>query len=106
MGQAYDVAVMRALTDLNLAPHVPDEGITFADLSRTVGIHERALAKIVRTAICQGVYCEPEPGLVKHTQVSKLFALPGIQSLCRFTIETVLPSMEKLVEASRGWKGD
>ncbi|KAI6357405.1 hypothetical protein MCOR07_001884 [Pyricularia oryzae] len=104
--KAYDVAVMRALTDLNLAPHVPDEGITFADLSRTVGIHERALAKIVRIAICQGVYCEPEPGLVKHTQVSKLFALPGIQSLCRFTIETVLPSMEKLVEASRGWKGD
>ncbi|TLS25382.1 hypothetical protein PpBr36_06864 [Pyricularia pennisetigena] len=104
--QAYDVAVMRALSELNLAQHVPDEGITFADLSRTVGIHERALAKIMRTAICQGLYHEPEPGLVKHTEVSKLFTLPGIQSLCRFTIATVLPSMEKLVEASKGWKGD
>lgn len=97
---------MRALSDLGLAQHVPEEGIIFAKLSQKVGVHEQALAKIMRTAICQGVYHEPEPGLVKHTEVSKLFALPGIQSLCRFTIETVLPSMEKLVEASKKCNGD
>ncbi|KAI6355516.1 hypothetical protein MCOR25_008162 [Pyricularia grisea] len=106
MTKGYDVAVMKTLSDLNLAQHVPDEGITFADLSQTVGVHERVLTKIVRCAICQGLYQEPEPGLVKHTEVSKLFTVPGIQSLCRFTNETVLPSMEKLLEASKRWNGD
>ncbi|KAK1580581.1 sterigmatocystin 8-O-methyltransferase [Colletotrichum navitas] len=105
MTRAYDVAVMRLVNDLDIANSVPDDGITFPALSKAVGVHERALVKIMRSAICHGIFCEPQPNFVKHTEVSRLFRLPGIRSLCNFTTETVLPSMEKLLEAAKKWNG-
>ncbi|KAK6215396.1 sterigmatocystin 8-O-methyltransferase [Colletotrichum tabaci] len=105
MTRAYDVAVMRVLNDVDIANHVPDEGITYSALSKAVGIRERALVKIMRTIICHGIFSEPEPNLVKHTDVSQLFRLSGIRTLCRFAIGTVLPSMERLLEADARWKG-
>ncbi|WQF87911.1 Putative O-methyltransferase domain, S-adenosyl-L-methionine-dependent methyltransferase superfamily [Colletotrichum destructivum] len=103
--RAYDVAVIRVLNDVDIANHVPDEGITFSALSKAVGIRERVLVKIMRTIICHGIFSEPEPNFVKHTDVSQLFRLSGIHSLCRFAIDTVLPSMERLLEADAKWKG-
>lgn len=99
------MSILRFFNAFDIGNLVPDEGITLGELSKATDIHERALTKMMRAAICQGLYCEPRPGLIKHTPTSQLFRIPGIRSLCKFSVDTILPSMDKLVDAARKWNG-
>ncbi|CAK4034817.1 sterigmatocystin 8-O-methyltransferase [Lecanosticta acicola] len=105
MSRVYDLAVLNAFLQYDIANSVPDEGKSFEDLAKELGLPQRGLEKIVRKAMAHGIYQEPSPGLVQHTEVSAMFRLPGIRSLCRFTVEVVLPSMMKLLEALEKWQG-
>ncbi|KXT16520.1 hypothetical protein AC579_1322 [Pseudocercospora musae] len=105
MSRVYDVTVLQTFTQHDIANSVPDEGITFSDLSKSLSTPQRGLEKIIRKAIVHGIYQGPSPGLIKHTVISEMFKAPGIRSLCKFSLDIVLPSMMKLLEAMDKWQG-
>jgi hypothetical protein len=97
--------VLEVFRSHDIANAVPDEGISFVELSKTLQLPQRGLEKLMRKAMAHGIYQEPEAGLVKHTVVSQMFRSPGIQSLCNFSLDIVLPSIMKLLPALQKWHG-
>jgi hypothetical protein len=58
-----------------LARLVPADGeVTFAELAAAAGLGESHVRKLVRHATTQHIFCEPRPGVVAHSSVSRLLA--------------------------------
>ncbi|CAJ2509478.1 Uu.00g145040.m01.CDS01 [Anthostomella pinea] len=58
-----------------LASLIPIDGeATFAGLIAAAGLGEAHVRKIVRHAMTQHIFCEPRPGVVAHTAISRLLA--------------------------------
>ncbi len=45
---------------------------TFGDIAAVCGLPERRVRQLIRFAITQRIFCEPSPGVVAHTSVSRL----------------------------------
>jgi hypothetical protein len=62
--------------------------ISYKDLSRTTGIAEIALQKVIRLAITHRLFTEPSPGMVAHTVASRLWATdPHVDDWASYFLE-------------------
>lgn len=107
----HDSSSLRWINHFNIPSAVPLEGsISYADLAEKTDLDEGRLTRIIRHAMTNHLFYEPEVGLVGHTAMSALLARDKVWrgAIGHFT-EEMFPSAAKLVEATekygRGPKG-
>lgn len=90
---------------MKVADAVPLDGkIAFKSLAENVGVDERRLKTIVRHAMTNNIFCEPEAGYVAHTADSSLLVKQkGVRDWVGYTSEETFPASTKLVEATKKW---
>lgn len=70
-----DCVSLHAVYHFRIAQALPiDETMSFEDLSAKVGLNFIDLRRLLRHAMCNGIFREPKPGYVAHTATSKLLA--------------------------------
>jgi hypothetical protein len=86
---------------------VPLEGtISYLDLCRATGLEEDALTRAVRYAMTLHIFCEPEPGRVSHSAISKLLITDEASwAWLGNTSSVAFPTVSKKVEALQKWPG-
>lgn len=84
-----------------IAEAVPlDRAVTFAEIAKARGVDEDYLKRILRYAMTNRIFREPEAGLVAHTSVSALLVRSkSLNDWVGYTCEETYPSSAKLVEA-------
>ncbi|PCG89501.1 Winged helix-turn-helix transcription repressor DNA-binding [Penicillium occitanis (nom. inval.)] len=72
---ATDTANLAAVTRFEIPQNVPSgKSISLTDLASATGLSEDHLTRIVRYAIANGIFSEPEPGQIAHTAASATLA--------------------------------
>lgn len=51
-----------------------DSEATFAEIAAKSNLDEPFVRQVLRLAITQGIFCEPQEGIVRHNAVSRLLA--------------------------------
>lgn len=54
------------------------------------------VSRIIRYAVMMRIFCEPEPGIVKHTKASRILADPDARDWTRAGIEELSPAGAKV----------
>jgi len=66
---------MQAIVRFNMATSFPiHEEASFAEISEACGIRELDVRRILRHAMTQHIFCEPQKGVVAHTAASRILA--------------------------------
>ena len=66
---------MHAITRFNIASSFPVyEEATFIEISKTCGLSEPVVRRILRHAMTKHIFKEPRKGIVAHTAASRLLA--------------------------------
>jgi hypothetical protein len=80
--------------------------ISYADLSKKVGVDLTNLRRLVRHAMTNHIFREPKPGYVAHTSSSRLLAENlQIQAWTGFCLEDLWPPITSTVDAMDRWPG-
>ncbi|KAL5332378.1 S-adenosyl-L-methionine-dependent methyltransferase [Aspergillus crustosus] len=97
----HDMSSLRFIYHFNLAPAIPLTGsITYTELASTTNINEDHLKRILRHAMTNRLFSEPEPGRVAHTASSALLVRSkALNDWVGYTTEETYPASAKLVEA-------
>ncbi|KAL1987596.1 hypothetical protein VTN96DRAFT_3196 [Rasamsonia emersonii] len=97
----HDMSSLRWIYHFNIAASVPlDRAVPFSEVAATAGVDEDRLKRILRHAMTNRLFCEPEPGLVAHTAASALLVRsPALNDWVGYTTEETYPASAKLVEA-------
>jgi 6-hydroxytryprostatin B O-methyltransferase len=92
---------LRWIHHFKIAEAVPlDHGVTFAQLAKERNVDEDLLKRILRHAMTNRIFHEPEIGLVAHTSVSALLARSkSLNDWVGYTCHETYPASAKLVEA-------
>jgi 6-hydroxytryprostatin B O-methyltransferase len=92
---------LRFIYHFNIAPAIPLTGsITYPDLAAATGVNGDHLKRILRHAMTNRLFCEPEPGRVAHTASSALLIRSkALNDWVGYTSEETYPASAKLVEA-------
>ncbi|KAI0535311.1 S-adenosyl-L-methionine-dependent methyltransferase [Xylaria digitata] len=101
----YDVVSVGILLEFNIPELVPLEGaISLSSLAEKVGLLEDKLARIVRYAITNFVFSEPEPNYIAHTPLSAaLMRDPQFATYLRLSLVDLAPIAVALPQALRKW---
>lgn len=93
MLQHNNMTCIQAICRLRIASMVPAGGkISYGELAQKTGLNEVALKRLLRHAITQRIFCEPEPGMVAHNKISKQLAIPHIRGWMSIGAEDMWPA--------------
>jgi 6-hydroxytryprostatin B O-methyltransferase len=99
-----DISSIGWLCHFQIPEAVPlEEGgsVTFGELAAKCGLDERQLKSVLRHAMTNGWFREPEPGRVAHTAMSKLIVTnEAVRSQVAYRAKVVFPAATKLIEAT------
>ncbi|KAK7698852.1 hypothetical protein SLS57_012503 [Botryosphaeria dothidea] len=100
-----DVASTHAIARYNIAHHVPDAGTTIPALASALPFaDEEYLARVLRHAIANGLFQEPQPGLITHTRLSRLLRDdPDALAMVQFVTEDLWPVPLRMCDALDRW---
>ncbi|KAL8723965.1 MAG: hypothetical protein Q9166_008201 [cf. Caloplaca sp. 2 TL-2023] len=92
-----NLIALHAIYRYNIASHVAIDGqISYADLSRSCGLDEPDLKRILRYAMTKHVFHEPQKGMVAHTAPSKVLTeIPFENDWVGMVCEEMWPSAVK-----------
>ncbi|KAJ4288909.1 hypothetical protein N0V90_011250 [Kalmusia sp. IMI 367209] len=98
---------IQAIERFGIAKSFPvGETSTFQDIAQTCSLPESDTRRIIRHAVTNYVFQEPEPGVVKHTAASKaLAAIPPLGSVVGFLANEMWPSSSRITDALEKWPG-
>lgn len=98
---------LRLVSRLKLAELVPVGGeTTFAEISKTTGLPERDVRRIMRHAMTRHVFKEPRKGFVSHTAMSQLLVEDAQQRDILATVTDLLwPAALYTTDAVEKWPG-
>jgi len=103
-GNHNNMAILQAIARFSIAKKLPvGEKVSFASLSKTTGIKEATLKRLLRHAITMRIFEEPEKGLVGHTNLSKLLAEPVTHNWISAGSEEMWPAAPRTVDAISKW---
>jgi len=104
---AVNILTLQAINRFRIAQHVPLDGsITYRELSALCGMDESQLCRLIRYAMTDRIFCEPEKQHVAHTAASRLLAEdPRMDSWVYLLTEHVWPAATKSVDAIQKWPG-
>ena len=63
---------LHAVARYNIPQKIPNDGIKIKDLGNELRMDEMILGRLVRQAIVHGIFQEPEPDLITHSNLSRL----------------------------------
>ncbi|KAL4885489.1 S-adenosyl-L-methionine-dependent methyltransferase [Aspergillus karnatakaensis] len=97
----HDMSSLRFIYHFNIAPAIPLDGtISYAELAKITRVNEDHLKRILRHAMTNRLFSEPEPGRVAHTASSALLVRSrALNDWVGYTTEETYPASAKLVEA-------
>lgn len=77
-----------------------DEPILLTDLQKLTPLDPVNLARTLRTAITNHIFCEPQPGLIAHTAASRLLATDSeLAAWIGFNAEDIFPAAGGVLRA-------
>lgn len=87
----------RAIARYKIASLVPLGGdTTFENIAKQTGVEDRTICRLLRHAITMRVFCEPEPGVLAHTQASKALNSSVVNDWLSCGTEEMWPASEKV----------
>ena len=97
------LACMRWLGEFQVLACIPlDESVPFEDVADIAGVPECRLRRLVRPLFTIGFLCEPSPGHVAHSVLSKQFVTqPGLLDAIFFMSDTLAPSASAMGTQTR-----
>ncbi|KAL5041838.1 hypothetical protein BDW71DRAFT_157729 [Aspergillus fruticulosus] len=97
----HDMSSLRWIYHFKIAPAIPLDGaISYADVAAKTGVDEDHLKRMVRHAMTNRLFTEPEPGMVAHTASSALLVTSqALNDWVGYTTEETFPASAKVVEA-------
>ena len=76
---------------------IPSGGqISFSDIAKQTELSEQIIVRLLRHAMTMRVFREPEPGMVAHTQASKMLASPFMNDWLKVGTEEMWPAAVKV----------
>lgn len=99
--QYHDVSSLRWVYHSNIAAAIPlDRAVTFEEVAAATGVDEDHSKRMLRHAMTNRLFCEPEPGKVAHTASSALLVRSqALNDWVGYTTEESFPVSAKVVEA-------
>ncbi|KAK4199612.1 S-adenosyl-L-methionine-dependent methyltransferase [Triangularia verruculosa] len=96
-----DTLALAAINHYGIAKLVPlDAPISLADLQAKTPLDPINLARLIRLAITNKIFCEPTPGFIAHTAASKTLAQDDdLQAWVGFNGEDILPASAHVLQA-------
>ncbi|KAG8408832.1 Alpha-1,3-mannosyltransferase cmt1 [Metarhizium acridum] len=96
-----DTLSLQIINSYGIAKLVPlNKPIPLSDLQARTTLDRINLARILRHAMTNYIFCEPEPGLIAHTAASRKLAEDGaLQDWVGFNSEDIFPSAAKVLES-------
>ncbi|KAK3903503.1 hypothetical protein C8A05DRAFT_14529 [Staphylotrichum tortipilum] len=96
-----DVLALSAINHYNLAKLVPiSTPIPLTTLATLTPLDPINLARILRMAMTNGIFCEPSPGVIAHTAASRVLAEDeNMQAWIGFNGEDIFPSAGHVLQA-------
>ncbi|ROV96758.1 hypothetical protein VSDG_05535 [Cytospora chrysosperma] len=100
-----DVLALQVINNYGIAKLVPlDQPITLTELQSLTTLDPINLARILRTAMTNHIFCEPSPGVIAHTAASRLLATDdNLVAWVGFNAEDIFPSAAHTLEALRAF---
>ncbi|OAL70068.1 hypothetical protein A7D00_5597 [Trichophyton violaceum] len=97
-------ACLQAISHFGIAELIPPNGqASFKEISDRTPLTEQMVSRIIRHATIMRIFCEPEPGIVKHTKASRILADPDARDWTRAGIEELSPAGAKFAKALEKW---
>ena len=104
---AHDTASLRWLYHFKVhhaVPLEPGSETTFSEIAQKCDVDERRLTRIMRHAMTNHWFEEPEPGRVTHSAMSRLIVTDeAVNGQVGYQTEVVFPSTAKTVEATESF---
>lgn len=72
--------------------------ISYKELAPKAGVDESMLRRLLRHAMTLRIFREPQPGMVAHTQASKLLSRSDVNSFMAYHPEIGWPTATKVRE--------
>ncbi|KAI9839036.1 MAG: hypothetical protein M1837_002290 [Sclerophora amabilis] len=100
-----DLIGLQAIYRYGIAMSFPvDEEASYEQISRSCGLNEPDLRRIMRHAMTKQVFKEPRKGFVAHTAASKVLAeMPLMRDWVGMVCEEMWPSAARTVDAMVKW---
>lgn len=101
----HDMSSLRWVYHFKLADYVPLEGsISYEEVAKKAGVNHLQCKRIMRHAMTNSIFREPEIGFVAHTAASALLVRNrGVRDWVGYTTEESYLCSAKLVEATEKW---
>ena len=82
----------------------PNETITLAELQTKTTLDPINLARVLRAAMTNGIFREPEPGVIAHTAASRALAEDdNLQAWIGFNCEDIFPASAHVLQALKAF---
>ncbi|EGE01163.1 sterigmatocystin 8-O-methyltransferase [Trichophyton equinum CBS 127.97] len=89
-------ACLQVISHFGIAELIPPNGqASFKEISGRTPLTEQMVSRIIRHATMMRIFCEPKPGIVKHTKASRILADPDARDWTRAGIEELSPAGAK-----------
>ncbi|KAI0521163.1 O-methyltransferase-domain-containing protein [Xylaria bambusicola] len=94
----------QVISHLGIADMVPIGGqISFQEIAAKTGLSEVNVRRILRYAMAMRTFCEPEPEMVAHTNISKAITDPNVRDFLVMSAREVWPASVKTFDAMQKW---
>lgn len=70
--------------------------MSFGDIAERTGLSEQITTRLLRHAMTMRIFHEPKPGMVAHTQASKMLASPNTNGWLKIATEDIRPASLKV----------
>ncbi|KAF4510034.1 hypothetical protein G6O67_001960 [Ophiocordyceps sinensis] len=105
MWNYLDTLSLQVINSYGIAGLVPlDSPITLTELQAKTSLDPINLARVLRHAMTNHIFHEPEPGLIEHTAASRELAQDAaLQDWVGFNAEDVFPSAARVLESLKAY---
>ncbi|EJP61307.1 O-methyltransferase bik3 [Beauveria bassiana] len=96
-----DSLTLQIINHYGIATLVPTSGtISFAELQSKTSLDAINLARVLRHAMTSHIFCEPKPGAIAHTALSRCLAEDdALQNWIGFNSEDIFPAAANVVKS-------
>jgi hypothetical protein len=87
----------QVITRFRIAEQVPPGGQrSFSEIAKSINLDEQSVTRVLRHAMTMRIFCEPTPGMVAHTNISKLLRTRHVHDWMTVAIEEIWPAAVKV----------
>ncbi|OAA72143.1 O-methyltransferase, family 2 [Cordyceps fumosorosea ARSEF 2679] len=100
-----DSLTLQIINHYDIATLVPASGtVSFAELQSKTSLDAINLARIMRHAMTNHIFCEPTPGLIAHTALSRCLAQDtALQNWIGFNSEDIFPASANVLKSLKAY---